>query len=222
MGEDDCPFYRATVFSNYSPFNCPQEDVKLRTLQTADPSLSSKVDTQTERPGPYWSLMLEVSQSTQKPVDEATLLADSIQGLVNTGLCSPEDEIVSTYHRKFHHGYPTPSLVRDGQLKTLLPELRDKYSIWSRGRFGSYKYEVANQDHSFMVGVEAVDNVLIGAPEMTLDSPDVRLLLLLPLLLLRPTHADAERAHSGSTAAATRSAGSERPSCRLFSSLSLY
>ena len=47
--EDDCPFYRATVFSNYSPYNCPQEDVKLRTLQTADPSLSSQVDTQTER-----------------------------------------------------------------------------------------------------------------------------------------------------------------------------
>jgi len=149
--EDDCPFYRATVFSNYSPYNCPQEDVKLRTLQTADPALSSQVDTQTERAGPYWSLMLEVSQSTQKPVDEEKLLADSIQGLVNTGLCSPDDEIVSTYHRKFHHGYPTPSLVRDGQLKQLLPELRDKYSIWSRGRFGSYKYEVANQDHSFMV-----------------------------------------------------------------------
>lgn len=149
--EDDCPFYRATVFSNYSPYNCPQEDVKLRTLQTADPALSAQVDTQTERAGPYWSLMLEVSQSTQKPVDEEKLLADSIQGLVNTGLCSPDDEIVSTYHRKFHHGYPTPSLVRDGQLKQLLPELRDKYSIWSRGRFGSYKYEVANQDHSFMV-----------------------------------------------------------------------
>ncbi|GAA5935337.1 hypothetical protein JCM3775_006245 [Rhodotorula graminis] len=170
--EDDCPFYRATVFSNYSPYNCPQEDVKLRTLQTADPALSAQVDTETERAGPYWSLMLEVSQSTQKPVDEAKLLADSIQGLVNTGLCSPDDEIVSTYHRKFHHGYPTPSLVRDGQLKQLLPELRDKYAIWSRGRFGSYKYEVANQDHSFMVGVEAVDNVLFGAPECTLESPD--------------------------------------------------
>ena len=77
------------------------------------------------------------------------------------------------YWPEQHHGYPTPSLVRDGQLKVLLPELRDKFSIWSRGRFGSYKYEVANQDHSFMIGVEAVDNILFGAPEMTLDSPDV-------------------------------------------------
>ena len=50
--EDDSPFYRATVFSNYSRFNCPQEDVKLATLQTADPKLSSTVDCKTERAGP--------------------------------------------------------------------------------------------------------------------------------------------------------------------------
>lgn len=48
-----------------------------------------------------WSLMLEVSQSSQKPVDEENLLRDSIQGMINTGLLQPEDEIVSTYHRKF-------------------------------------------------------------------------------------------------------------------------
>ncbi|ORY89367.1 hypothetical protein BCR35DRAFT_320586 [Leucosporidium creatinivorum] len=170
--EDDSPFYRATVFSNYSPYNCPQAEVKIKTIQTADPSLSGSVDTTSERPGPYWSLMLEVSQSSQKPVDEENLLADCMKGMISTGLLKAEDEIVSTYHRKFHHGYPTPSLVRDGQLKVLLPELKNKYSIWSRGRFGSYKYEVANQDHSFMVGVEATDNILFGANELTLDSPD--------------------------------------------------
>lgn len=26
--------------------------------------------------------------------------------------------------------------------------------------------------HSFMIGVEAVDGILFGAPEMTLDNPD--------------------------------------------------
>jgi len=170
--EPDSPFYRATVFSNYSPYNCPQADVKMKTIQTADATLSGSVDTKTARAGPYWSLMLEVSQSAQKPVDEANLLRDCMQGMINTGLLQPGDEIVSTYHRKFHHGYPTPSLVRNGQLAKLLPELLTKYSIWSRGRFGSYKYEVANQDHSFMIGVEAADNVLFGAPEMTLNEPD--------------------------------------------------
>lgn len=83
--------------------------------------------------------MLEVSQSYKKPVDEETLIADCIQGLINTTMCKPEDEVVSIYHRKFYHGYPTPSLERDGQLKQLLPKLKDDFGIWSRGRFGSYK-----------------------------------------------------------------------------------
>jgi len=84
----------------------------------------------------------------------------------------PTDEIVSVYHRKFDHDYPTPSLTRDGQLKTLLPALKEQYGILSRGRFGSYKYEVANQDHSFMIGVEAIDHVLFGGLEMSLENPD--------------------------------------------------
>lgn len=121
--------------------------------------------------GPYWSIMLEVSQSSMKPVDVENLLKDSIQGLINTEMIKPEDEIVSTYHRAFDHGYPTPSLEREGVLKELLPKLQDM-GIYSRGRFGSWRYEVGNQDHSFMLGVEAVDNIVNGAVELTLNYPD--------------------------------------------------
>lgn len=106
-----------------------------------------------------------------KPVDEPNLVRDTIQGCINTSLISTNAEIVSTYHRRFDHGYPTPSLERDGVLKQLLPKLQAK-GIYSRGRFGSWKYEVGNQDHSFMLGVEAVDNILHGATELTLNYPD--------------------------------------------------
>ncbi|EFW98470.1 udp-galactopyranose mutase [Grosmannia clavigera kw1407] len=166
--EDNCPFYRATIFSNYSPFNQPEADVKLPTLQLAD---GSKPASSEAEAGPYWSIMLEVSQSTQKPVDEANLLRDCIQGLVNTEMIKPDDAIVSTYHRKFDHGYPTPALEREGALKQLLPKLQAK-DILSRGRFGSWRYEVGNQDHSFMLGVEAVDHIVNGAVELTLNYPD--------------------------------------------------
>jgi hypothetical protein len=90
--------------------------------------------------------MLEVSESSYKPVNHDTLLADCIQGLVNTDLLKPEDEIVSTYVRRFDHGYPTPSVERNGALDEILPYLRQK-DILTRGRFGSWKYEVGNQDH---------------------------------------------------------------------------
>ncbi|KAJ3181535.1 hypothetical protein HK101_009920 [Irineochytrium annulatum] len=166
--EDNCNFYRATVFSNYSPFNCPQTDVKLATIQLAD---GSKPKSTEAKGGPYWSLMLEVSESSMKPVDLPNIIRDTVKGCLNTGMLSAGDEIVSLYHERFDHGYPTPTLERDGHLNVLLPALQ-KERIWSRGRFGSWKYEVANQDHSFMVGVEAADNVLYGAPEMTLLYPN--------------------------------------------------
>ena len=70
------------------------------------------------------------------------------------------------------HGYPTPSVGRDEVLTKALPWLKSQ-GIWSRGRFGAYKYEVANQDHSLMLGVEAADNMLYGSKELTLTHPNI-------------------------------------------------
>ncbi|OBT73369.1 hypothetical protein VF21_07697 [Pseudogymnoascus sp. 05NY08] len=166
--EDDCPFYRATIFSNYSPGNQPLASVKLRTKYLANGDAPASSEPQN---GPYWSIMLEISESSMKPVDQENLLRDSIQGLINTKMIKEDDEIVSTYHRRFDHGYPTPSLEREGVLKQLLPALEAK-GIYSRGRFGSWRYEVGNQDHSFMLGVEAADHIVNGAVELTLNYPD--------------------------------------------------
>ena len=63
--------------------------------------------------------------------------------------------------RRLEHGYPTPSVGREAVLNQALPWLQ-QHNIWSRGRFGSYRYEVGNQDHSLMLGVECADNVLFG------------------------------------------------------------
>lgn len=147
--EDNCPFYRATIFSNYSPFNQPDKTVKLATQYLANGSKPKNTELQE---GPYWSIMLEISESSLKPVDRANILRDSIQGLINTDMIKSTDEIVSTYHRCFDHGYPTPSLEREGVLKKLLPKLQDK-DIYSRGRFGSWRYEVSTMLHpSVLVG----------------------------------------------------------------------
>ncbi|CAL00462.1 uncharacterized protein An16g02380 [Aspergillus niger] len=146
--EDNCPFYRATIFSNYSPNNQPQQKVKLPTKQLANSQKSASSDAQE---GLYWSIMLEVSESQYKPVNHDILLDDCIQGLINTTLLQPEDEIVSTYVRHFDHGYPTPSLERNGALNKILLYLQQK-DILSRGRF--------------------VDHIISGAVELTLAYPD--------------------------------------------------
>ncbi|WPT17861.1 hypothetical protein PSENEW3_00005863 [Picochlorum sp. SENEW3] len=177
--EDNCPFYRTTVFSNYAEGNYPNETVRLSTVCMGD---GRAAEDGADKEGPYWSLMFEISESKWKPVDQSDVslggnvwprvVLDTLLGAVATNLVSPDDEIVSIYHRRLEHGYPTPSLNRDTVLEQALPKLRE-HSIWSRGRFGSYKYEVANQDHSLMLGVETVDNILFGCHEMTLQHPNI-------------------------------------------------
>src|SRR5277367_1153428 len=90
--ESDCPFYRATIFSNYSPYNQPQTSTRLPTLQLAN---GDKPSSATAKEGPYWSLMFEISESSMKPVNEPSLIADTIAGAINTTLLLPHDEIVS-------------------------------------------------------------------------------------------------------------------------------
>jgi len=139
--EPSIPFYRCTVFSNYSPNNVA-------------------------RPGEQWSLMAEVSESADHPVDMASVLEDTIAGMRQAQLIGPDDVIESTWHRRLDHGYPTPWLGRDEVLDPVERRLR-QLDILSRGRFGAWKYEIANQDHSVMQGVEAVDAILNGAEEPT-------------------------------------------------------
>jgi hypothetical protein len=62
------------------------------------------------------------------------VVRQTLLGAVATQLVQPGDEIVSVYHRRLEHGYPTPSLGRDGVLKQALPWLRGS-NIWSRGRW---------------------------------------------------------------------------------------
>ncbi|MCD4722715.1 MAG: FAD-dependent oxidoreductase [Desulfobacula sp.] len=145
--ENNCPFYRVTVFSNYSPNNVP--DI-----------------------GSQWSLMCEVSESSMKKVDASTVVEDVIQGALNTGLIRDRKSIDHTWYRFEKKAYPTPSITRDEYLVPLSTKLFEN-NIYSRGRFGAWKYEVGNMDHSFMQGVEFVNTCMGYAEEITLWYPDI-------------------------------------------------
>lgn len=145
--EDDCPFYRTTVFSNYSPQNVP--DCKRQ-----------------------WSLMMEVSESAAKKVDRDSVVEDMIRGAVNTGLVADRRQISHNWYHFAEKGYPTPSLNRNSSLFSLLNHLEDN-GVYSRGRFGAWRYEVGNMDHSFMQGVEVVNRLLAAGEELTLWYPQI-------------------------------------------------
>lgn len=62
------------------------------------------------------------------------------------------------------YGYPIPTVARDSELSRAHRAL-EAHSIYSRGRFGGWKYEVSNQDHCFMQGKELADKLVLGEEE---------------------------------------------------------
>jgi UDP-galactopyranose mutase len=137
--EDDCPFYRLTYLSNYSP-----EVVPDRTRQH--------------------SILAEISHSEFKPENRETIIDQTIEGLVNTKILreSDRDLIVDKFLIERDYTYPTPSLERDEALRTIHPYLETK-DVFSRGRFGAWRYEVGNMDHSVAQGVEWANRAIQGA-----------------------------------------------------------
>jgi protoporphyrinogen oxidase len=142
--EGNCPFYRVTYLSNYSPNMTPDNDH-------------------------YYSLLCETSYSEFKPVDGKKIVDDTIRGLINAGMIKQEDQrdIVDTWVYHAGYSYPTPSVERDAILAQAIPFL-EHHGIYSRGRFGMWKYEVSNTDHTLMQGVELVNRWFLGEPETTI------------------------------------------------------
>lgn len=148
--ESNSPYFRVTVFSNYSPNNVA-------------------------RPGCQWSLMAEVSESRHKPVQRDALLEDTLRAMREDGLLPPGARVCSTVLRSLDHAYPTPFLHRDATVDPVLRQL-EAAGIYSRGRFGAWKYEVSNQDHSFAQGYECANRLVTdgGAScEPTLHRPSL-------------------------------------------------
>jgi UDP-galactopyranose mutase len=134
--EGNAPFYRVTYLSNYSP-----EVVPDATRQ--------------------YSLLAEVSHSEFKPENRHAIVDETLRGMVNTKLLREEDlaDVVDTFLIERDYTYPTPSLERDQALRTIHPWLESK-DVYSRGRFGAWRYEVGNMDHSVAQGVEWVNRIV--------------------------------------------------------------
>jgi UDP-galactopyranose mutase len=124
------------------------------------------------RPGRQRGLMCETSSSPHKTEDLASLPGRTIAGLAKAGFFgdTSNPEIVSVWQHTADYGYPVPTLGRDAALAAIQPAL-ERLGIASRGRFGGYRYEVGNMDHSLMQGVEWADREVRGTPETTYRIP---------------------------------------------------
>jgi len=133
------PFWRMNIPSNFSPGNVPDSDNT-------------------------WSILCESSLSRES---DAGYQPDQIESaLRQIGFLRPSNKVVSVFTSALEHGYPVPFAGRDELLDQVQRQL-ERLEIYSRGRFGGWRYEVSNQDHAFMQGVEIADRLRKGKPEMT-------------------------------------------------------
>jgi hypothetical protein len=135
----EIPFWRVNIPSNFSPGNVPETPAA-------------------------WSILCEVSLAPASHVqhDPASIEAT----LRQMGFIPPLTEVVSSFTNEFEHGYPVPFAGRDKLLNRVQAKF-EQLHIYSRGRFGGWRYEVSNQDHAFMQGVEVIERLLTGKPEYT-------------------------------------------------------
>lgn len=139
--ERHVPPYRVTVFSNYSPTHVPD--------------------------AACWSLLCEIASVAGDLPNLQELAQRTLVALRQEGFIPEPAVLESVWTHSEPYGYPIPTLGRDRALEVLLPGLA-RNRVFSRGRFGAWRYEVSNQDHSFMQGVECVDHLCGIGEEKTL------------------------------------------------------
>ena len=144
--EKSNPCYRVTYLSNYSPNNVP--------------NIKSS-----------FSLLGEVAYSKQTNICIDQEVNKIIRGYQKVGLITKSDKekIESIFIKELKYAYPVPTLDRDRIISEVISYLEEN-SIFSRGRFGYWKYEIGNMDHSFMQGFELAGRLLKGEKENIIDS----------------------------------------------------
>jgi protoporphyrinogen oxidase len=108
--------------------------------------------------------MTETSYSDVKPEAREGLEERVEAGLRRAGVVPGRPPVVSIHVEDIDYAYPVPTLGRDAALSLIQPWLAER-RIFSRGRFGSWRYEIGNMDHAVKMGIDVAKRLVTGEPE---------------------------------------------------------
>lgn len=139
------PFYRVTYLSNYSPENTPDAE--------------------------YFSLLCEISTGDKTSYHAESIVDETVEGLIDASFLEMDDRdrIVSTWVAEIPYSLPVPFLGRNRDIGRIHGFL-EQNKIFSRGRFGAWKYEIGNMDHSVIQGMELVERIFNIGEESVFES----------------------------------------------------
>lgn len=135
-------WFRATMLSNYDPANAG--------------------------PG-RWSVLFEATSFGRDLSDPQEVGQQCLESLAPLGVEAAD--LDSMWLRRIERGYPVPTLGRDQVLQTADATLRE-LDIYTRGRFGGWRYESCNQDYAYMQGRQAVDAIFEDSLEEVYWHPE--------------------------------------------------
>ena len=112
----------------------------------------------------YCAYMTETSYSPEKPERRQGLEERVAEGLRAAGVVPGSPPVIHVHVEDIEYAYPVPTRERDAALEQIQPWLAER-SVLSRGRFGSWRYEIGNMDHAVKMGIDAARRLVYGAPE---------------------------------------------------------
>jgi len=107
-----------------------------------------------------WSILFEASFSKNRKLTINKVESDAKRFLKDFDLIKSEKDIMNVWKKRVPYFYPIPTIGLQDVLYKIQKYLL-KHDIFSRGRFGNWRYEIGNMDHSFMLGVDAVNHIEI-------------------------------------------------------------
>ena len=108
--------------------------------------------------------MTELSYSKHKPEPREGLEERVEAGLRAAGVVEGKPAVASMHVIDADYAYPVPTMGRDAALDKLQPWLMG-HNVYSRGRFGSWRYEIGNMDHAVKMGIDAARFIVRDEPE---------------------------------------------------------